>query len=157
MAERVVGGCKCGHVRYEGIRHSAATFRCHCRDCQKLTGSGHSEMLPLEIDTFSISETCKVFEMQGGSGQPTYSGFCPNCGSRDAGEFTYLSDATTVRPAEDVTDVAEWSDHVFLRKNPRGDHLEHWHHSGGCRGILKVKRNSLTHLIDGVSLEGAWT
>ncbi len=82
MPERVSGGCKCGLVRYSGLRKDVPMFRCHCRDCQQLTGSGHSEMMPLEISSFSISESYKSYEMQGGSGRPTYSGFCPECGSQ---------------------------------------------------------------------------
>lgn len=82
MTETVEGGCKCGKVRYTGTRADAAMFRCHCRDCQQLTGTGHSEMLPLVADTFSIGDACRIYEMQGGSGRPTYSGFCPECGSQ---------------------------------------------------------------------------
>ena len=81
MTERVTGGCKCGAVRYAGVTLGSA-FRCHCRDCQQLTGSGHSEMLALEPVSFEISEAIREFEMAGGSGQPTYSGFCPVCGSQ---------------------------------------------------------------------------
>jgi hypothetical protein len=82
MAERLTGGCKCGAVRYEGTRLDAPMFRCHCRDCQQLTGSGHSEMMPLATADFSITDTCTSYEMTGGSGQPTFSGFCPVCGSQ---------------------------------------------------------------------------
>lgn len=81
MTERLNGGCKCGLVRFEGTRLDAPMFRCHCRDCQQLTGSGHSEIVPLAIADFSISDACKTYEMMGGSGQSTFSGFCPNCGS----------------------------------------------------------------------------
>ncbi|WP_420819932.1 GFA family protein [Ruegeria marisrubri] len=55
-------------------------FRCHCRDCQQLTGTGHSEMIPLLAETFTIGYACKTYELIGGSGWPTYSSFCPNCG-----------------------------------------------------------------------------
>jgi len=82
VTERIVGGCKCGLVRFEGARLDAPMFRCHCRDCQQLTGSGHSEMVPLSVADFTIDEACKTYEMLGGSGQPTYSGFCPECGSQ---------------------------------------------------------------------------
>ncbi|WP_425441412.1 GFA family protein [Ruegeria halocynthiae] len=53
-------------------------FRCHCRDCQQLTGSGHSEMVPLVAKSLSIGDALKTFEMTGGSGRSTFSGFCPN-------------------------------------------------------------------------------
>lgn len=82
MAEIFEGGCKCGAVRYRGTRVDAPMFRCHCRDCQQLTGSGHADMVPLDRASFEISAECRVFEMVGGSGQATYSGFCPTCGAQ---------------------------------------------------------------------------
>ena len=81
MTDVLVGGCKCGLVRFMGTRLNAPMFRCHCRDCQQLTGSGHANMVPLELAGFSIGETCKTYEMTGASGRSTFSGFCPNCGS----------------------------------------------------------------------------
>ena len=82
MAHEVVGGCKCGLVRYIGTLADAPMLRCHCRDCQQLTGTGHAEMVPLEADVFKISDVCSIYAMIGASGQSTYSGFCPNCGSQ---------------------------------------------------------------------------
>ncbi|WP_131814301.1 GFA family protein [Shimia aestuarii] len=81
FSERITGQCKCGGVRYEGTRADAPAFRCYCRDCQQLTGTGHSEMVPLVRDTFSVTGDMREFEMQGGSGGATWSGFCPDCGS----------------------------------------------------------------------------
>ncbi len=52
MPDTFLGGCKCGLVRYSGMRADAPMFRCHCRDCQQLTGSGHSEMVPLIRESF---------------------------------------------------------------------------------------------------------
>ena len=83
MPDELSGGCKCGRVRYEGTRATDATmFRCHCRDCQQLTGTGHSEMMPLRAEGFTIGDACQTYEMTGGSSRSTYSGFCPNCGSQ---------------------------------------------------------------------------
>ncbi|SHJ90846.1 Uncharacterized conserved protein [Shimia gijangensis] len=82
MNERLVGGCKCGAVRYSGSRADVPMFRCHCRDCQQLTGSGHSDMVPLDAASFSMSDGSKTYEMAGGSGRSTFSGFCPNCGAQ---------------------------------------------------------------------------
>ncbi|WP_428845083.1 GFA family protein [Gymnodinialimonas ceratoperidinii] len=92
MAMRLIGGCKCGLVRYQGTRLEAPMFRCHCRDCQQLTGSGHSEMVPLAIQDFTISDTSKTYEMVGKSGLSTFSGFCPNCGSQLTRNSQRMSD-----------------------------------------------------------------
>ena len=34
-----------------------------------------------------------------------------------------------------------------LRDNPRGPHDELWHHSSGCRRVIKVRRDVVTHEI----------
>ena len=82
MPTRLTGGCKCGLVRYSALQSDAAMFRCHCRDCQQLTGTGHSDMTPAVAGSFDASGPYRVFEMTGGSGLSTFSGFCSNCGSQ---------------------------------------------------------------------------
>ena len=81
MAKDTTGRCKCGKIQYRGVLADAAMFRCYCRDCQQLTGTGHSEMVPLIFESFSINNSYIEYEMTGGSGHSTWSGFCPNCGS----------------------------------------------------------------------------
>lgn len=75
---------------------------------------------------------------------------CPNCGMRDHTEFTYLGDATRKHPGLEG-DMIAWVDYVFLRDNPRGPHKEYWQHTQGCRRILRVERNTLTHKITSVA------
>ena len=74
---------------------------------------------------------------------------CPHCGERAQVEYTYGGDATVTRPDPDATDRQTWLDHVYLRDNPRGPHLEWWQHSGGCRAWIKVRRDTLSHKIMG--------
>lgn len=81
---------------------------------------------------------------------------CPNCGPREASEYTYVGDATVKRPADDDPDANKWVDYVFMRGNPRGGHLEHWQHTSGCRAFLKVQRDTVSHEISNVILEGVW-
>lgn len=77
---------------------------------------------------------------------------CPHCGRRAQIEFTYGGDATVSRPADpDGVETKEWLDFVYLRENPRGPHVEWWHHSAGCRRWIKVRRDTLTHEISGTS------
>ncbi|MEL6914621.1 MAG: GFA family protein [Pseudomonadota bacterium] len=81
MAETFTGGCKCGRVTYRGTRAETAMFRCYCRDCQQLTGAGHAEMVPLRAEGFEITGSYRTYQMTGGSGQATWSGFCGVCGA----------------------------------------------------------------------------
>ena len=40
------GGCLCGDVTYEYDQEkSTAALHCHCRDCQKVTGSGKATIV----------------------------------------------------------------------------------------------------------------
>ena len=36
---KITGGCLCGAVRYTAEAEAASATVCHCRDCQKFTGS----------------------------------------------------------------------------------------------------------------------
>ena len=81
---------------------------------------------------------------------------CPHCGPREASEYTYVGDATTIRPHHDNTDMESWVDYVFMRNNPRGIHVEHWQHTSVCRAFLKVTRDTVTHEITEVTLAGPW-
>ncbi len=75
---------------------------------------------------------------------------CPLCGQRPLDEFSYLGDASPVRPRDD--DPAAWHDYVYLRDNPRGMHREYWQHVGGCRAWLVVRRDTASHEIFDVEL-----
>src|SRR5215510_9026776 len=39
------GGCACGAIRYECTGEPILMFKCHCRDCQKLTSGGFAANL----------------------------------------------------------------------------------------------------------------
>ena len=82
---------------------------------------------------------------------------CPCCGMRMASEFTYMGDATVTRPFDNEQDVSKWNAYIFQRKNPKGWHHEYWQHTGGCRAVLKVNRNTETHEIKLVQLVGPWS
>ena len=71
---------------------------------------------------------------------------CPHCGARPVEEFTFLGDASVIRPSSnDPATMAQWFDYVYLRDNPKGRFAEYAHHSGGCRAWLVVTRDTQTH------------
>ena len=80
---------------------------------------------------------------------------CPHCGPRDHGEFSYAGDATVKRPDPATASAADWAAYIYLRDNPKGPHLELWHHHAGCRAFVRVARDTLTHEIFGTALPGA--
>jgi sarcosine oxidase subunit delta len=71
-------------------------------------------------------------------------------------EYTYVGDAARTRPALDAPQE-EWCAYLFERQNPMGWHLEYWQHTAGCRAVLTVERNTLTHEIRATRIAGAWS
>ena len=73
---------------------------------------------------------------------------CPYCGDRSQKEFAYGGDGTVIRPelSQEISDD-KWNEFVYLRKSPRGKHVELWHHVAGCRQWFKVQRDTVTHEI----------
>jgi len=49
------GGCHCGDVRYRIIADPIFVNGCHCRDCQKLTGSAFAINAMIERDRLEIT------------------------------------------------------------------------------------------------------
>jgi heterotetrameric sarcosine oxidase delta subunit len=80
---------------------------------------------------------------------------CPYCGPRDHIEFSYGGDATLTRPDPTTVSDEDWAAYIYLRDNPKGPHLEFWHHHAGCRAWIKIFRDTLTHEITGTALPGA--
>ena len=76
---------------------------------------------------------------------------CPYCGERDQVEFAYSGDATSSFPDLADPDLDRWTDAVFIRDNPLGDHREFWQHQHGCRQWLYVVRDTVTHEIASVA------
>ena len=81
---------------------------------------------------------------------------CPICGPREDDEFSYLGDATILRPALDQpVDDKAWTDFLFVRDNPKGAHREYWFHRFGCRRWVEVERDTVSHRIASAKLPPA--
>jgi hypothetical protein len=48
------GGCMCGAIRYECSTEPLAMGICHCRDCQRATGSAFAAALMLPRNAVTI-------------------------------------------------------------------------------------------------------
>ncbi len=74
----VTGGCLCGEIRYEINAPALSSGYCHCRICQKFTGSTMSAYtaFPASAVRFTYAEP-KYFA----SSPIARRGFCPTCGS----------------------------------------------------------------------------
>jgi sarcosine oxidase subunit delta len=73
---------------------------------------------------------------------------CPYCeAERPETEFRYGGEAHVARPADPSSvDDAQWSEFLYYRSNPKGDHAERWRHLG-CGRFFNAVRNTLSDRI----------
>ena len=82
MSFPMTGGCACGAVQYECSQAPMFTWKCHCRECQRSTGTGAAVNVVFEAKNVTfIKGKPREFESTGTSGRSTFRGFCAACGS----------------------------------------------------------------------------
>ncbi len=73
-------------------------MNCHCRDCQRETGSAYAAVLAVPSTTFRIVQgKPKYFEVTADSGHTTTRVFCADCGSPLFGLPGITPDMVTIR------------------------------------------------------------
>src|SRR5207253_5873195 len=76
------GGCSCAAVRYELTASPLIVHACHCRDCQRITGSGFVINIWIEKKFVEAKGAApKSFRLNGGSGKHHDVFFCSTCGT----------------------------------------------------------------------------
>jgi hypothetical protein len=128
------GGCACGAVRYECIAEPAMAFNCHCRDCQRASGTAYASGLLVPADAFKFTRGAPKYHVgTADSGRSVGRGFCAEFGSpvvaTQSGYPIFivyaasLDDPSGHRPTMDIfTASAQPWDHMDpgLPKYPRG-------------------------------------
>ena len=76
------GGCQCGAVRYQSEAEPMLSIICHCRQCQRASGTIGNTFIAVPKAAVEITGEVRYFETKGDSGKPVHRGFCPTCGSR---------------------------------------------------------------------------
>jgi len=124
MATKFTGGCLCGAVCYECTAEPIFMGNCHCRDCQKASGSAYEAAIGVPAAALKITGNVKYHDSKADSGNTVSRGFCPECGSRLFGKTSgmaelaifmasSLDDPKQFQPAMDVyTSSAQPWDHM---------------------------------------------
>ena len=76
------GRCLCGAVTYSIKTAPARMAQCHCKDCQRASGTGHMSLAFFPEDDVVIEGDFAEYEMTADSGNTNIRAFCPRCGSR---------------------------------------------------------------------------
>ena len=112
------GGCACGNIRYQLTSSPLIVHACHCRDCQRITGSAF--VINLWIEKKFVEPGAaqpNSFKLKGGSGHTHEVFFCGTCGvyvwSRyhgAPGDALFVRAGTLDNPDAVTPDV-----HIFTR------------------------------------------
>lgn len=74
----LTGGCQCGAVRYRIAATPTGASICHCRMCQKATGSPYGAYAPMAHEALTFTRGApKLFQ----SSEIAERGFCADCGT----------------------------------------------------------------------------
>ena len=113
------GGCACGAIRYKLTAAPLIVHACHCRDCQRLSGSAFATNIWIErrFVVATGGERLRSMKVPAGSVKPQEIFRCPDCGTAIYSKYhaaprdTLLLRAGTLDHPEAVTpDV-----HIFTR------------------------------------------
>jgi|SRR5262245_51876507 len=108
MPTPFTGGCACGAIRYECTGEPLFSLNCHCRDCQRETGSAFAPVLGVAKTAFTITHgSPRYFALTADSGQTTRRAFCASCGSPLFGLPGSAPDLVTLRVGS-VDDPSEF-------------------------------------------------
>ena len=108
------GSCLCGKITYECSEIGPMVTKCHCKMCQKVSGSAYGDYTTAPIDKFqwtSGKELLKKYESTPG----IYRRFCPNCGTHMPSPHPpmgiYFIQAGTLDTDENLVEAV----HMFVR------------------------------------------
>lgn len=77
----ISGGCLCGDIRYNVADVPTRQAICHCRHCQRQSGSAFSVLLVVPTIALEVQGETQVYCDHGDSGNAVDRHFCGRCGS----------------------------------------------------------------------------
>ena len=119
------GGCLCGAVRYECTGEAAMAGHCHCLDCRRTSGSGHSSHLATPSATVTITGQVAEYAAPADSGNVVTRAFCPVCGAPVYSTNAGMPGLTFLRASSlDDPEVFQPQMVVYASRAPSWDHMD---------------------------------
>ena len=130
---KMTGGCQCGAVRYELNGEPRRASICHCRMCQRATGSYVAPLANVLLSNFIVTKgELTIYR----SSPVAERGFCARCGSPLTFHYTELDDLSVAIGSLDEPDnavpseqfgtesmSAHWNDLTSLPSSTTGDSM----------------------------------
>ncbi len=90
------GSCLCGKVKYKVKGMPKVVAHCHCIDCQKLTGAGHSTGAMFSEKNLELEGEVGEYKLKSENGSEVTRIFCINCGSPILGKNSDMRGYVTI-------------------------------------------------------------
>ena len=112
----IEGGCNCGGVRYQIAGKPIVVAQCHCKNCQRQSGSAFSVNLMVKAEGVTTKGDLTTYEDRDTlSGNAVYRRFCGTCGSpifselADNNGMVIVKAGTLDDPTSLVPGVSVWT------------------------------------------------
>jgi hypothetical protein len=119
------GRCACGQVTYETDADPLRMVNCHCRDCQRASGSAYAAILAFPRDAVKLAGDVRYFAVTSERGNKMERGFCPQCGSplmikaQASPDALYIAAASLDDPSQHKPTVQIW-----MKSAQSWDHID---------------------------------
>lgn len=119
----LTGGCACGAVRYRIDAAPGLAFLCRCRECQRMTGTGHAAQFVADRHALRLWGATAEWSRTTDAGQTVTKSFCPACGSPLFTATTRAPDAVMVL-AGSLDDPSRFTPEriFYAQEGPAWDH-----------------------------------
>ncbi len=124
MSKKMSGGCQCGAVRYETEAEPMFSVICHCRQCQRASGTTGNIFAAVPKPAVAVTGKVRYFETKGDSGKTVRRGFCPTCGCRLFGLSEMVPDVMAIAVGSmDDSSGFKPQMHVYTASAQPWDHI----------------------------------
>ncbi|MDR3512217.1 MAG: GFA family protein [Caulobacteraceae bacterium] len=106
MPAPYTGGCQCGAVRYVLTAEPIRTVACHCKECQRQSGSAFGMSMIVPQDSLTVTGPTKSYVRIADSGNRNEGVFCPECGGRIYQIPLHFKDVLVLKPG--TLDDTSW-------------------------------------------------
>jgi hypothetical protein len=96
MKKKYHGKCLCGEVTYVAVGRPVIVAQCHCEECRRLSGTGHTVGAMFSSDSVSLGGKLSQFSYLSDNGSQVTKAFCVICGSPIYGKNTRIPDHLTL-------------------------------------------------------------
>lgn len=91
-----LGSCLCGALRYSAEGPPLVVAHCHCVNCQKGSGAGHSTGAMFSASMVKLTGPAAEYTYASGKRTDVTRVFCPSCGSPILGRNTGMANYVTL-------------------------------------------------------------